>query len=134
MESHGVPWSPVESCGVPRSPGVPESAVSPLYRTVLSPTAIDEITEKTGLHVLTSDITTPSLNLLDRQWKSEIIRSAQFLEEVNEKVAIHAMRDIVISTLEILKLENKKSSTMNVWTGVFSITSYIITFNCTMYN
>jgi hypothetical protein len=87
------------------------SEIQVFYRTVLSPTAIVEITE--------NGIITPSLSLLDRQWKSEIIRSTEFLEEVNEKVAIHVMRDAVVSTLEILKLENKKSSTMNVRTVCF---------------
>ena len=99
-------------------------------RIVLSPTAIIEIGEKNGLHLLTSGITTPSSDLLDGRWESETIKSIEFVEEVNEKVininekvAIHAMRDAVISALETLKLENKKPSTMNVWTGIFSTTS-----------
>jgi hypothetical protein len=99
-------------------------------RTVLSSTAIIEIAEKIGLHLLTSDTIIPSLNLLDGYWEAETVKSNEFLEEINEKVtdmnekfAIYAMRDAMMSALETLKLENKEPSTMNVWTGVFSTAS-----------
>jgi hypothetical protein len=99
-------------------------------RTVLSPAAIIEIAENAGLHLLTSGTITPSLNLLDGYWEVETVKSTEFLEEINEKItdinekfAIYAMRDAMISALETLKLENKKPSTMNVWTAVFSTTS-----------
>jgi hypothetical protein len=99
-------------------------------RTVLSPAAIIEIAKKIGFHLLTFSTITPSLDLRDGYWETCTVESVDFVQEVNEKVtdvnekvAIYALRDAMISALETLKLENKQPSTMDVWNAVFSISS-----------
>lgn len=96
-------------------------------RTILSPAAIEKIATNIGYCMQTSHIITPASELQDGQWETDLVKSADFLQEVNEmvidideKAAIYAMRDAMISALENLKLENEKPSTMDVWSAVFS--------------
>ena len=105
-------------------------ASSSNIRTVLSPTAIRELAERAGYHLSTSGVLTPSSALLDGYWETEMVKSNEFLAEINAKVndvneraALSAMRDAVIASCERLKMENKKPSTMEVWHGLFSVTS-----------
>ncbi|CAF4199286.1 unnamed protein product, partial [Adineta steineri] len=98
-------------------------------RILLSPMAISEIIKKIGFHLVTSTILTPAEDLLDGEWETNIVLSNDFLQAVNQKVVhineqvtICAMRDAMISAIETLKLQNKKISTMDVWTAVFSVT------------
>ncbi|CAF1312993.1 unnamed protein product [Adineta steineri] len=98
-------------------------------RTLLSPIAISEIIKKIGFHLVTSTILTPAEDLLDGEWETNIVLSNDFLQAVNQKVVhineqvtVCAIRDAMISAIETLKLQNKKISTMDVWTAVFSVT------------
>ncbi len=95
-------------------------------RTIFSPAAIKKIAENVGYCLQTSDIITPASELQDGRWEADLVKSADFLRKVdeividiNERAAIYAMRDAMISALEKLELENEKPSTMDVWTAVF---------------
>ena len=101
-------------------------------RTILAPTAIRELAECAGFYLSTSETLTPSAALLDGYWETSLVKSDEFLEEINAKVvnmneraALHAMRDAVIASCETLQMENKKPSTMEVWHAVFSVTAQI---------
>jgi hypothetical protein len=79
-----------------------------------------------------SEIVTPVEALLDGYWETSLVMSDEFLAEIREKVvdmneraALHAMRDAVIASCKTLQMENKKPTTMEVWHAVFSISSQV---------
>lgn len=96
-------------------------------RTVLSPHAIRSIAHDSGLKLVKEETVTPPNGMLDGQWESSYVLSADFLKHITENFAderergvIIAMRDAVDAARDLVRHRGDEVHTMDVWVASFS--------------
>ena len=95
-------------------------------RTVLSSTAIRSVASEVGFAV-DKEFVRPSVEgMLDGSWEVSAVLAEEWLAEVHanvkderEKAVVVAMRDAVRANRDVLKEQQQKVRTMDIWIAVF---------------
>lgn len=100
-------------------------------RTLVSPTRIKAIASEAGwTRLVREDVKPPTPpNLDDGRWEIDMVLKEKFVKEAESKLedekvreVVLAMRDAVVASVDAVKSEGLKVTTMDVWTGVFEQT------------